>query len=261
MDWYESWFNEQYLALYPHRSREEANRQVKFLLDGPLADEAQQRLQLLDIACGNGRHLVEFIKNGFDAVGIDLSAALLRAAKTLLETELDSIDSSTIIQQADMRSLPFADSTFDVLTNFFTSFGYFESDDEQLNALIEWRRVGKKSCKLVMDYLNRDFVIDTLRADDEKETQHWVFKQHRSITADGLRVEKRINILNKKTNESSVHIESVRMFSKIELESLLKHAGFSPQAAYAGFTAKSFDKDSPRLLLISENKKGNSSGE
>jgi SAM-dependent methyltransferase len=37
--------------------------------------------------------------------------------------------------RGDMRHLPFTDGSFDLVTSFFTSFGYFDSDDEDVKVL------------------------------------------------------------------------------------------------------------------------------
>ena len=76
-EWFEQWFGEEYLRLYPHRDDEDARQAVALVesvvpLPGTL---------VLDLACGPGRHAAQLIARRARVVGLDLSMALLRAAK------------------------------------------------------------------------------------------------------------------------------------------------------------------------------------
>ena len=48
--WWESWFGEEYLDLYPHRDLESARREVQFAL----AHLPCSPTPLLDLCCGSG---------------------------------------------------------------------------------------------------------------------------------------------------------------------------------------------------------------
>ena len=52
MTWWESWFGEEYLELYPHRDLASARREVAFAL----ARLDPEPMPLLDLCCGSGRH-------------------------------------------------------------------------------------------------------------------------------------------------------------------------------------------------------------
>ena len=67
---------------------------------GPLAPDAL----VLDLGCGPGRDVAEFQRRSLRVVGADLSRGLLEEASCRVDADL---------VQADMRSLPFANSTFD----------------------------------------------------------------------------------------------------------------------------------------------------
>ena len=62
--------------------------------------------RVLDVGCGVGRDVGHFQELGFDAVGIDLSAAMLTEARRRVDAPF---------VQADMRRLPFAGGSFDAL--------------------------------------------------------------------------------------------------------------------------------------------------
>ncbi|HOJ01076.1 MAG TPA: class I SAM-dependent methyltransferase [Anaerolineaceae bacterium] len=70
--------------------------------------------RILDLGCGNGRHLVYFGKAGYEVYGSDLSGWGLQAASTWLRKE--SIPSR--LSLADMQVLPFKDESFDAIISF-----------------------------------------------------------------------------------------------------------------------------------------------
>ena len=77
-EWFEEWFGEEYLQLYPHRDAAEAERAVALILDTRAVEPGWR---VLDVACGAGRHARAFEAAGARCVGLDLSAALLRVAR------------------------------------------------------------------------------------------------------------------------------------------------------------------------------------
>ena len=122
-DWFEEWFGEDYLHIYQHRDETEAERAIELIATN-LA--GRQIDTVLDLACGAGRH-TRVLRERWWTVGLDLSLALLRLARR------ESLEAPYV--RADMRELPFADESFDLVVNLFTSFGYFEDDSEHVRVL------------------------------------------------------------------------------------------------------------------------------
>src|SRR3954467_2037021 len=95
MTWYQEWFGEEDLELYPPRGDVGGRRRGAFFrghagnVDGVIRD----------LACGTGRHLTELNAEGYDAVGCDLSFTLLRTG----ELRYGALP----VARADMRALPF----------------------------------------------------------------------------------------------------------------------------------------------------------
>jgi ubiquinone/menaquinone biosynthesis C-methylase UbiE len=124
-EWFEEWFGEEYLQLYPHRDAAEAERAVALIL---ARVGFAPGWRVLDVACGAGRHARAFEAAVARCVGLDLSAALLRVARGVTAAPL---------VRADMRALPVRPGSMDLTVNLFTSFGYFERDAEHAAALHE----------------------------------------------------------------------------------------------------------------------------
>lgn len=284
MSWYKTWFGPEYLELYPHRNQDEATRQIDFLLAQiPL----QPQTPILDIACGTGRHVFELRSRGYiNSVGVDISDTLLELGNSVNSgTEIEKSALFPIpLLKGDMRNLPFAEGTFHLALSMFTSFGYFSTDREHLQALYEWNRVLPNQGLLFIDYLNSDFVRKNLVQHNISERGGMCFEEHRSITSDGKRVDKVIQIQhwpsseivgsssqaigttetltsaqqhlgNNKTSDEHINDrysfrESVRLFSFADFEFLLEEAGFEIICRFGGFDGQDFGTDSPRLIMI-----------
>jgi SAM-dependent methyltransferase len=65
-----------------------------------------ERPRVLDAGCGTGRDLAWFEAHGAVASGVDVSAGMLRQARTRVQGRLE---------RADLRALPFADASFDAV--------------------------------------------------------------------------------------------------------------------------------------------------
>ena len=67
---------------------------------------------VLDLGCGAGRHSIYLAKQGFHAVGLDISVSALRKLRDRLKSE--SLESVEIVN-GEMSKLPFADGAFDAV--------------------------------------------------------------------------------------------------------------------------------------------------
>jgi SAM-dependent methyltransferase len=68
--------------------------------------------RVLDLGCGNGRHVVALVKHGFEVVGLDISPSGLRLTRKWLED--DALDADLVA--ADVRQpLPFERDSFEGL--------------------------------------------------------------------------------------------------------------------------------------------------
>ncbi|MGE5927364.1 MAG: class I SAM-dependent methyltransferase, partial [Gemmatimonadota bacterium] len=115
-EWFEEWFHDEYLALYPHRDEADAAQLVELLRRQV---GWQQGWRVLDVACGPGRHARAIEAAGARCIGLDLSMTLLRRARAVTDAPLI---------RADMRRIPVRPRSMDLTLNLFTSFGYFEDD-------------------------------------------------------------------------------------------------------------------------------------
>lgn len=234
MVWYEEWFGEEYLELYAHRDAKEAEAHVDFV---QRVLEGRRPRAVLDLACGTGRHTRVLRQRGLRALGTDLSLTLLARAPELPRVA------------ADMRRLPFADGTFDWVLNFFSSFGYFETERENFEVLEELERLLAPGGRFLIDLFNRDWVIrglvpaDTMRIGDREVIVE------RRFDADRQRVEKRIRMVDG-PGAGREFLESVRAYSRQEVEIGLQWAGLQVDGVFGNFAGESYSSEGERLIVV-----------
>ena len=247
-DWYKTAFRYDYLRVYPHRNDAEARRQVDFLLHRL---DVPPSCEVLDLGCGDGRHSLELARRGFRVTGLDLSDELLERARR--RTSDEGLDITFI--EGDMRDPP-GESAFDLVVNFFTSFGYFREDGENARVLAAISRVLRPGGRFLMDYLNRDYVIATLVPSDRRTVEGMVVEQRRWITGDSskagghVRINKQVRIREDGTERS--YDESVRMYALEELEAMMDRAGLKVTQTYGDFDGRPVSAEVPRNILVGQ---------
>jgi SAM-dependent methyltransferase len=233
-DWFEEWFGEDYLRIYQHRDETEAEHVVELIAKFV---EGREIHSVLDLGCGAGRHSRSLCERWW-TVGLDLSAALLRIARREM--------SDAPYVRADMRELPFAAGSFDLVVNLFTSFGYFEDDRESERVLVCVGEALKEGGSLVIDFLNAPQVRNTLVPYDEREERGVTIEQTRSISPDDRFVEKTIRLRNR----GKEYIERVRLLTARDLERMLHSAGFTVVARVGDYVGARWSETSPRTILF-----------
>jgi SAM-dependent methyltransferase len=234
--WYEDWFGEDYLQLYPHRNEVDAAR----LIDLAGSRVSLDGTEILDLACGPGRHAAQLASRGARVTGIDLSAVLLDTARLV---------SGLNVVRGDMRILPYVDNSFDGVVNLFTSFGYFEDDDEHLAVLKEVSRVLRPAGTFVLDFLNAKSTVQNMVPRETTDMGRETVDVTREVTGGGRFVEKTIS----RKSDGRVFKERVRLFSPEELISLVEAAGMKVTSVVGDYDGGELSDSSNRTILFSVN--------
>jgi SAM-dependent methyltransferase len=192
---------------------------------------------VLDLACGAGRHTQVLRRRGVRALGTDLSLTLLVRARRLPRVA------------ADMRRLPFADGTFDWVLNFFTSFGYFESERENFEVLEEVERLLAPAGRFLIDLFNRERVVAGLVASDTQCIGDRRVVVERRFDAGRQRVEKRIRIVEG-PGAGREFLESVRAYGREEVEIGLEWAGLRVDGVFGNFAGQPYSSEGERLIVV-----------
>ena len=243
-EWYKNWFaSEEYLKVYRHRDEEDANDLLNLILSSTNLSAGSN---VLDAACGAGRHSVPLREKGFNITAFDLSKALLKIGlrnSQKLKLKIDFFCS-------DIRNVPLK-SKFDLIINLFTSFGYFDTDEENFLFIKKSKDFLFDGSYFAFDYLNKNELIENLVPETKKSQNGKTYLERRYISKG--RVIKEIIITG--NGESNNYIESVKLYSPEEMILLFEKSGFIIKDIYGDYKGNPFNKDkSGRLIIIAQNK-------
>jgi len=251
-NWFVSWFNNPtYLKLYQHRSKTEAVQTVNTILDMTGLSRALHTslfpLSALDIACGAGRHAIELAAHGFAVTANDLSSFLINEARQAAQKSGTQLH----FTGCDMRDIDYIDN-FHLIVQLFTSFGYFENPDDDRHVLRKIHLALKDNGWYVLDFLNKNYTEAHLNPKSVKEFDDLTVTEERAIKNN--RVEKHITI--DEHGQQFSFMESVRLYSKPELETMLREAGFSIEHVLGDYDGSPFHpKHAKRLIFFARKNK------
>jgi len=235
-NWFISWFDSPYYhILYKDRNYREAQifmDNLTHYLNLP------ERAKVLDLACGKGRHSIYLNQLGFDVLGVDLSENSISVAK---KNENDTLHFSV----HDMR-IPFEEK-YDAIFNLFTSFGYFENENDNLTTLTAIKESLSEYGFGVIDFMNATNVISNLVPHEVKTVDDIDFHIKR-FHIDGY-IYKEIDFEN---NGEKFHFtEKVRALTLADFQQLMDEAGIYLLDIFGDYKLRKFHKtDSERLIMI-----------
>ncbi|MCF6306912.1 MAG: class I SAM-dependent methyltransferase [Flavobacteriaceae bacterium] len=235
-NWFASWFDSPYYhILYKDRNDQEAGAFMTHLTSFlKLATDAE----ILDLACGKGRHS-RFLSNlGYQVTGVDLSPQSIAFAKQFENENLK-------FEEHDM-SLPYP-KKFDAVFNLFTSFGYFEREEDNLKTIKAIKTELKDNGFGVIDFLNAESVKQTLVPSETKIVDGITFQIRRKIENGFILKNIRFNHNNQDYNFT----ERVKAISLSDFKTCFKAAGVQLIHCFGDYQLNEFNETtSNRLILI-----------
>ena len=239
MSWFKEWFNTpHYHLLYKNRDFSEAEKFIDNIIEylNPTEDS-----NFLDLACGKGRHSIYINKKGYDVTGVDLSEESILFAN---QKRSDSLRFDT----HDMRDI-YREDKFNYIFNLFTSFGYFEDDQEDIKVLEAVNKELKPDGIFVFDYLNAQFVIDQLIPQETVRRDNIDFEITKSV--ENNFVVKNIDFKDK--GEIYHFQEKVKLLSLDNLKEYFMQASLEIENIFGDYDLNPFDlKKSNRLILVAK---------
>lgn len=237
--WFESWFDTTYYhTLYKNRNDQEAQLFVKHLIEFLSVDTSHA---ILDLACGKGRHSIFMNSLGLNVVGLDLSPNNINYASQFSNDRLK-------FGVHDMRN-SYTEHTFDFIFNLFTSFGYFDTFEENARVLSAIYAMLKERGILVIDFFNADFVLENLVPFEVKSIDGIDFEISKRY--DGTHIFKDIRFKDKR--ESFHFTERVQALKKDDFLELIRQTGFELKTHVGDYNLSDFEKHtSERFILIAQ---------
>ena len=243
--WYAKLFDEDYLRYYTgNLTPEQTSQEVDFITEKL---ELKPGAQVLDLACGHGRHSLELARRGYLVTGQDLSELFL--AKARASAEVAGLDVRWV--HADMRQIPF-ENEFEAVINWYTAFGYLESEEQDLKVLEAIHRALRPGGKLLLDTINQAWLMRNFLP------RGWL------ATAEGgfLLEERSYDLLAGRNTVTATYIgpsgerivtgHSIRIYTLVELARMLEGTGLELCSTWGGMDSSPYSIASRRLIVLAE---------
>ncbi len=244
-EWPVAFFDDDYLKIYrPQFKPERTSAETRFIAES-LALSATG--EVLDLACGFGRHAIGMAALGYRVTGVDFNPRYLDIARADAATAGVTVTWRT----ADMRSLGI-EHAFDGVYSFFTSFGYFEDDDNE-RVLAQVARALRPGGRFLLDVAHRDWLLT------HPQQRTWTQREDTAL----LMEETELELVTSRVHSRQLLIQpeggtqvtkefSLRTYTCAELSALLRRHGFTVREVWGGADREPYSKDSRRLVLLSE---------
>ena len=235
-DWWRNLFNSLYLKTDADVVENDRNTtlEVDMLLK---AADLNATSDILDLCCGQGRHVLELHKRGYlNTIGIDRSRYLIRVAKKRAQQQ----GIVTRFSEGDARNIKLPESSLDCVAMFGNSFGYFESQEDDLAILNSIIRILRSRSRLVMDIVDGDW----MRENFEPRSWEWIDENHfvcreRSLSSDRLRIISREVVTHAEKGIIADQFYAERLYSFEEIQKSLSQLGFRDVTLHSNLIAHS----------------------
>lgn len=235
----EDLFDDDYLFFYAEILTDEISDTQTELIWRLL--ELEPGAKVLDLACGHGRIANRLAVKGAAVTGLDATAGFLELARE------DARDRNVEVDyvSGDMRELAW-EQRFDAVASVFTSFGYFDDDDNR-RVLQGVRRALRPGGRLWLDVNHLPWLLANFRdqAVVERDGQ-WMINRNRYEPLNSRSINDRTIIRDGRSRSMQF---SVRLFTFPELRDWLLDAGFREVHGYSG-RGEELTMDAPRMVLV-----------
>lgn len=201
-------------------------------------------MSVLDHCCGFGRHALVFSQNGYKTSGVDLCQAYLQRGKD--KAKKHSVPVTFYHQDIRQLEIP---QEFDFIYNFFTSFGYIEDPQEELQVVQGVHRHLRKGGRFLIDMQGKELLARDYRESEWFDGQDGSIMLVQTTPVDSwCRVENRWGFI--KDNTYTERVFSHKMYSAKEIADLLLAGGFFSVECYGSLQGSDYNSQAERLIVL-----------
>ncbi|MDD2773180.1 MAG: class I SAM-dependent methyltransferase [Elusimicrobiales bacterium] len=240
-NWHRKFFDPAFYTPASPEARERAPEEVRFAMR---AMGLKKTNSLLDVACGPGRHSLEFARRGLAVTGFDFSEHYLAEARA----DAKRLGLGANFMRGDMRKLPFIGG-FDAAVCMFTSFGYFDrkSDSAVLKGVARALRAGGK---FLLDVIDRDWLYANERP------KHWEEFPDGTLFLEESSLDKKRRVAFNRWitvppgGKPIGRRFALRLYNKRDISTALRKAGLKPLKFWSSFEKTRTPGN--RLIVLAE---------
>jgi len=199
--------------------------------------------RVLDLACGPGRHAIEFARRGLVVTGVDRTSSYLQRAEEnarAAKLEVEWV-------QEDMRTFR-REGTYDLVVNLFTSFGYF-SDEENATVAENALASLKPGAPFVLEMAGKEILASGFWPRRWHPVGDGFLLEHTRISDDWDRLENEWTLIDGDGSRHEHHFDH-RLYSGVELKRVLLDASASEVRLFGSLEGDPYDLDAERLVAV-----------
>lgn len=225
VDWWKTLFNSVYLKTDGDvvENNDNTVREVDLLIR---AAGLETNDRILDLCCGQGRHCLELANRGYrNITGVDRSRYLIRVARRRAKQRQLSVS----FHEGDARKFRLRESNFHCVAIMGNSFGYFDSEEDDLAVLrAVTRALGSDGGMIALDITSGEW----MRQNFVPRSWEWVDQnqfvcRERSLSADESQLISREVVVHAERGVIVDQFYAERLYSRESIMELLGQAGFT----------------------------------
>lgn len=244
-EWWRSWFDAGYLALYDPELEPRTPQEVD-QLEALLGMRPPARI--LDLPTGQGRHAIELARRGYDVTGVDLSPFMLGVARERARAAGVSVR----FIEGDMRE-PLGTARFDLVLNLFTSLGYFADEGDDRRTAEAAASMLDHDGRFVIEVINGERVMRNFQDRAWFPVGDAIVLERRELDRERRRMTVERTV--KRGDEEVVNAHTIRLYGGVDLIALLKGAGLGPVDLYGDWDGSPASAESIRVIAVARKRK------
>ncbi len=232
-------FDETYSKLYGSLLDLELEDQLKYLETNFLVEHNNPNV--LDLCCGNGRHLIPLSKKGYQLYGVDINSEYISEIKNMYPKAVN-------VYCDDAQTFSIDNKKFDLIYSIESSIGYL-SDDGTLSILKNVENNLKSEGKFVLHLINKEYLIKNLTPRMWFSTPGvgYVLESRSLDLHKGIITLDQLRIIDDKKSNYSVDL---RLYSFSEIKNLLNQANLIVESLCGGFNGETYDLNAPYMIVV-----------
>jgi SAM-dependent methyltransferase len=241
-EWFDedSFWRELYPFMFPEKRIADADEQVRkaLALTKPVGKS------VLDLCCGPGRCSIALAKKGYVVTGVDRTKYLLDKARAKAKAARVKIE----WVQKDMREFV-RTSSFDLVLNMFTSFGYFDDKREDVIVLENMLQSLRPGGGCLTEVLGKERLAKVLQPTISSVLRDGtVFVERHEIFDDWTRVRNEWIVIRDGRAKSFKFHHTI--YSGQELRDRMERAGFVGLTLHGNLDGDDYGPNAERLIAI-----------
>ena len=241
--WFEFFSSSDYLNIYSETTNPKRTQTELRFAEKALGWDRHH--WILDAPCGPGRHTWELHRRGYRVIGLDISEFLLKTARS----RRDQHEEDVVLVRAHLARIPIASQTIRWAMSLFSSFGYGETEEENLCIMREYARVLVSGGKLLIDLMNRHHIVRFLSPVYRHKKGHLFVREERTVINQGRRLSNHITV-TEPGGEQRRYLYAPWLFNGWEISWMAEQAGLKTEKIYGHFDGRAYTEDGERAMLV-----------